>query len=105
MVPAKRESKLSLKEIMQLAAVMSLLCGLVTSVVAYIHADVTIPKILQKTAEQIDRVIERHSRYPHPVSASKKDVENVRDMIKEDIQEWKQETRTRLSRIEQKLDR
>lgn len=103
MASAKNESRLGLKELLQLAVLMSLLCGLVTSIVAYIHADVTIPKILNRTATQIDKALERHSRHPHPVSASKDDVIQIRDMIKEDIQEWKQETRTRLDRIESKL--
>lgn len=103
MVPAKKESKLGIKELLQLAALMSILCGLVTSIVAYIHADVTIPKILNRTTEQIEKALERHSRYPHPISASKQDVIQTRDLIKEDIEEWKTETRTRLDRIERKL--
>ena len=96
-------SRLNVKEVIQLAAVISITCGAITSIVAYIHADVTIPKILNKTAEQIDEAIERHAKLPHQVSASKEDLIGVRDNIKEDLQEWKQETRTRLDRIESKL--
>ena len=103
MNPARKESRLNVKEVIQLATVISITCGAITSIVAYIHADVTIPKILNRTAEQIDKAIERHSRHPHPVSASKEDVIETRDMIKDDIQEWKQETRARLDRIESKL--
>ena len=97
------EVHLGMKELLQLAAIMSVFTGLVTTIVAYIHADITIPKILHQTAMQIDKAIERHTVYPHPVSASKEDVEKFSEMIKEDIREWKQEIRERLSRIEKKL--
>ncbi len=96
-------SRLNVKEVIQLAAVISITCGAITSIVAYIHADVTIPKILNRTSEQIDKAIERHAKYPHPPSASKSDLERVEQSIKEDLKEWKNDTRTRLDRIEQKI--
>lgn len=109
-----RERRLGVKELLQLAGVLSIFTGLVTSIVAYIHADVTVPKILNKTsdmmetrlekqAEAIERRFERHESRPHAVSPSKNDLQNVENAIKEDLQEWKKETRTRLDRIERKL--
>lgn len=95
--------RLNWKDVTTIIVAVTVMSGMLMSIVGWIHAEVTIPKILNRTADQIDKAIDRHSKHPHPVSASKKDVIETREMIKEDIQEWKQETRARLDRIESKL--
>lgn len=86
------EARLSLSTILKISALLSVLVGLITSIVAYIHADVTIPKIMIRVEERIEEAIEKHRS---------RDLGNVESAIKE----FKQSTDKRLERIETKLDR
>lgn len=87
---------------------MSKLIGslaLVVSLIAWVHAEFTVPKILNSTSEQIREELEAHSKYPHPVSASRREIEMMQKAIEDSIDSLKADTNQRLSRIEQKLDR
>jgi hypothetical protein len=110
---------LSMKDISKLVALL----GIVASAIAWVHAEVAIPRILketsiqiqqaledaiprilQKTSAQTEDAIEDHSGFPHPVSASRREFEMMKDSIESSIGDFKQDTRQRLGRIEQKLD-
>lgn len=79
--------------------------GLVVSLVAWVHAEFTVPKILNSTSEQIRKELEEHSQYPHPVSASRREIELMQKSIEKSIDDFKIDSNQRLTRIEQKLDR
>lgn len=99
----KKKTSLSLpmKDISKIVVLLGIVVSAIVSAVAWMHAEVTVPKILQQTSIQIQEAIENHSGFPHPVSASRREFE----MLKESIDDLKQDTRQRLARIEQKLDR
>lgn len=100
-----RESRrLNWKDVMTIITSVVLLSGVTMSIVGWVHAEVTIPKILNKTSEQIKEAISEHSKYPHPVSASRREFEMLKSSIDESIDDFKQDARNRLNRIEQKLD-
>ena len=79
--------------------------GLVISLIAWVHAEFTVPKILNSTAEQIRGELDEHSKYPHPVSASRREIELMQKAIENSIDGFKTDTHQRLTRIEDKLDR
>ena len=79
--------------------------GIFISLIAWVHAEFTVPKILNSTAEQVRMGIQEHSKYPHPVSASRREIEMMQKAIETSINDFKQDTHQRLGRIEQKLDR
>lgn len=100
------------KAMTTIIVMVSILSGMITSVVAWLHADVLVPKILQRTAAQTERAIGVHSEHPHPPSASKAALEMTEKVIRSDVQnveekidEFKTDTKERLDRIEDKLDR
>lgn len=59
--------KLAIKDIVVIVTALSLVAGIFGS----IHSEVTIPKILHKTNELIQKAIDRHAEMPHAVSVSK----------------------------------
>ena len=92
---------LSMKDLTKIIGVL----GLVVSLIAWVHAEFTVPKILNSTATQIREELEAHSKYPHPVSASRREIELMQKSIEKSIDDFKTDTHQRLTRIEQKLDR
>lgn len=103
----KKKTSLSLpmKDISKIVVLLGIVVSAIVSCIAWMHAEVTVPKILQQTSIQIRKAIENHSGFPHPVSASRREFEMLKDSIEKSIDDLKQDTRQRLSRIEQKLDR
>lgn len=100
-----RKTRMTWKDFGAMVAVIVLLSGVVMSIVGWIHAEVTIPKILNRTAEQIRLQIIEHSKNPHPVSASRREFEMLKTSIEDGMDDFKEDTRSRLTRIEQKVDR
>ncbi len=96
---------LPMKDISKIVALLGLVVSAIVSTIAWMHAEVTVPKILQQTSIQIQEAIDDHSSFPHPVSASRREFEMLKDSIENSIDDLKQDTRQRLGRIEQKLDR
>lgn len=96
--------RLNWKDVTTIVVAITLLSGMLMSIVGWIHAEVTIPKILNRTTEQIREAIEMHSKNPHPVSASRREFEMLKTGIEDSIDDFKQDSRQRLTRIEQKLD-
>ncbi len=102
--PAVETKRLNWRDIATIIGSVVLLSGLMMSIVGWIHAEVTIPKILNQTSEQIKAAIEHHSKFPHPVSASRKEFEMLKNSIDDSIDDFKLDSRQRLTRIEAKLD-
>lgn len=92
---------LSMKDMTKIVGVL----GVVVSLIAWVHAEFTVPKILNSTSVQIKDAIKSHSEYPHPVSASRREIEVMQKSIETSIDDFKEDTNQRLGRIEQKLDR
>lgn len=89
MTPSGRGG-LKLSELVQLSALTSVFVGVIVSIVTYIHADITIPKIMVQVERRIDERIDRHI---------KRDLGGVGDAVKE----LKDSTEKRFDRIESKL--
>ena len=107
-----RKTRMTWKDFGSMVAIIVLLTGVVMSIVGWIHAEVTIPKILHQTAIQIKEAIEVHSKFSHPVSVPRREFDMLKTDLKEDlgrvesaVKEFKTENKTRLDRIEQKVDR
>jgi hypothetical protein len=98
---AQKKLSLPMKDISKIVALL----GLVVSAIAWMHAEVTVPKILQQTKIQIDESVKEHSKFPHPVSASRREFEMLKGAIEASMDDFKEDTRQRLGRIESKLDR
>ncbi len=110
--PKEEKRRLNWRDIATIIGTVTVLSGLVMSIVAWVHAESTIPKILQKTAEQVEKAIDRHTKHPHPVSVPRREFEILTTDLKEDIgkvesavKEFKAENKERLDRIEEKIDR
>ena len=99
------------KDVATIISIVVVMSGVITSLVAWVHAEVTIPKILNQTAEQVNKAIERHSIHPHPVSVPRGEFDLIKKDLGEDvqriettIQSFKTETNRKLERIESKID-
>ena len=66
---------LPMKDISKIVVLLGIVVSAIVSAVAWMHAEVTVPKILQQTSIQIQEAIENHSGFPHPVSASRREFE------------------------------
>ncbi len=102
--PTTEPRRLNWKDVTTIIASVVLLSGLTMTVVGWVHAEVTIPKILNQTSAQIRDALDHHSKFPHPVSASRKEFELLKEGIDESIDDFKEDSRQRLTRIEAKLD-
>lgn len=102
-MPSEKEhtSSLSMRDLSKIMVYL----GLMVSLVAWVQAEFAVPKILERTAEQIRIELEEHSKNPHPVSASIREIDTMRKSIEASINSFKEDTHQRLARIEQKLDR
>jgi len=107
-----RKARMTWKDFGAMVGIIVLLSGVVMSIVGWIHAEVTIPKILNRTAVQIKEAIETHSKFSHPVSVPRREFDILQANLKENlgrvesaVKEFKTENKTRLDRIEQKVDR
>lgn len=104
--------RLNWKDITTIIVAVTVLSGMLMSIVGWIHAEVTIPKILNRTAAQINKAIEMHSKFSHPVSVPRREFNIFTAVLKEDIgkveaavKEFKTDNKARLDRIEEKIDR
>ena len=61
MAVGSRSSTLTIKQLAAIVGLWSVLTGGITSAVAWVHADITVPKILNQTAAQGQKAIDRHS--------------------------------------------
>lgn len=104
--------RLNWKDVISIIVAVTILSGMLMSIVGWIHAEVTIPKILNRTAAQIEKAIESHSKFSHPVSVPRREFDLLAADLKEDIgkveaavKEFKSDNKARLNRIEEKIDR
>ena len=104
--------RLNWRDITTIIVAVTVLSGMLMSIVGWIHAEVTIPKILHQTAEQIKEAIKTHTEHPHPVSVPRREFDMLTADLKEDIgrvetavKEFETEQKVRLDRIEEKIDR
>ncbi len=104
--------RLNWRDITTIIGGITVLSGMMMSIVGWIHAEVTIPKILNQTASQIEKAIETHSKFSHPVSVPRREFDRLQADLKDDfgrversIQSFKSDNKARLDRIEQKIDR
>lgn len=97
--------RLNWKDVTTIIVAVTVLSGMLMSIVGWIHAEVTIPKILHQTSEQIREALEVHSKNPHPVSASRREFEMLKKGIEDSMDDFKTDSRDRLTRIEAKVDR
>ena len=104
--------RMNWKDVTTIIVAVTVLSGMLMSIVGWIHAEVTIPKILHQTAQQIDKAIKTHTQHPHPVSVPRREFEILTTDLKEDlgkietsVKEFETEQKVRLDRIEQKVDR
>ncbi len=83
MGPAQKHEKtqLSVKTLTAIGGFCSVMIGGIVGVVAWVHAEVTIPKILQRTQMQIDRAIDRHRVTRHPGSISDREWDQMIDRL------------------------
>ena len=103
---AKEDTRrMNWKDVTTIIVAVTILSGMLMSIVGWIHAEVTIPKILHRTSEQIREALEVHSKNPHPVSASRREFEMLKTSIEDSIDDFKTDSRQRLTRIEEKVDR
>lgn len=110
--PKEEKRRMNWKDITTIIVAVTVLSGMLMSIVGWIHAEVTIPKILHQTAQQIDDAIAAHTTHPHPVSVPRREFEILTAGLKEDIgkvetavKEFEVEQKVRLDRIEEKIDR
>lgn len=104
--------RLNWKDVTSIIVAVMVLSGMLMAIVGWIHAEVTIPKILNRTAAQIDKAIEIHSKFSHPVSVPRREFDTLAADLREDIgrveaavKEFKTDNKARLNRIEEKIDR
>jgi hypothetical protein len=104
--------RLNWKDVTTIIVAVTVLSGMLMSIVGWIHAEVTIPKILHQTAQQIKEAIKTHTEHPHPVSVPRREFDLLTADLKEDIgrvetavKEFETEQKVRLDRIEEKIDR
>lgn len=104
--------RLNWKDVTTIIVAITVLSGMLMSIVGWIHAEVTIPKILHQTSEQIKEAIKAHTAHPHPVSVPRREFEILTEGLKEDlgkvetaVKEFETEQKVRLDRIEEKVDR
>lgn len=110
--PKEEKRRLNWKDITTIIVAVTVLSGMLMSIVGWIHAEVTIPKILNRTAAQIEKAIETHSKFSHPVSVPRREFDMLQADLKEDfgrveksLQSFKTDNKERLDRIEEKIDR
>ncbi len=110
--PREERRRLNWRDVTTIIAAVTVLSGMLMSIVGWIHAEVTIPKILHQTAQQIDKAIKDHTQHPHPVSVPRREFDILTADLKEDIgkveaavKEFETEQKVRLDRIEEKIDR
>lgn len=104
--------RLNWKDVTTIIVAVTVLSGMLMSIVGWIHAEVTIPKILNQTSTQIKEAIETHSKFSHPVSVPRREFDMLQADLKEDfgrveksLQSFKTDNKERLDRIEEKIDR
>ena len=96
-----RKTRMTWKDFGAMVTLIVLFSGVVMSIVGWIHAEVTIPKILHRTSIQIKEAIEVHSKFSHPVSVPRREFDMLKNNLKEDLGRVEK----CLDRIEQKVDR
>ena len=92
---------LSMKDLSKIIGVL----GVVISLIAWVHAEFTVPRILNTTANQMKDAIKDHVNFTHPGSATRREIELLQKGIEDSINSLRSDTNQRLNRIEQKVDR
>lgn len=90
----RADRKLSLRELAVIVGLLSLLTTGIASAVAWVHAEVTVPQILQETREQTAKMMDRHERATHQGSFTQRE-----------FQLWSEQVLKRLDSIERAVNR
>ena len=88
------DRKLSIKDVVTIVGLLSLVTTGITSAVAWVHAEVTVPQILQETREQTSNMMDRHERATHDGSFTQRE-----------FQLWSEQVLKRLESIESAVKR
>lgn len=81
MVIQMTERKLTFRELAVIVGLLSLLTTGITSAVAWVHAEVTVPQILQETREQTAKMMDRHERATHQGSLTQREFRLWSDQV------------------------
>ncbi len=89
-----QDRKLSIKDVVTIVGLLSLVTTGITSAVAWVHAEVTVPQILQETRDQTAKMMDRHERATHQGSFTQRE-----------FQLWSEQVLKRLESIESAVKR
>lgn len=72
----------------------------ILSGIGVLHTTFVLPSIITEAREMTEKLIETHTKYPHPVSVSRVEFESM----KQSLSEFRADTKAALARIERKID-
>lgn len=104
----EKKTQLSVRDLVKLASVFGSIMAVLVGALSWIQADIaerTIPRILNQTAEQIEKAIDRHSNGKHAKSLGYQEFQLWAKEREKTVEQFTKQILSRLDKIEDRLSK